>query len=148
MYSSWLNNEQGGGRSPVDPYTVEQRSPQRKKVHKQPWRFYPNKSKTFKEIGSQKSVERSMAERLLLTELQQRHQDQLEGRVATYKPKKRRRGPRTLQPMPRMPKGHQGSKYRNSNASSSPYQMRTNVMSYNDDARMMGFHSLGTRRLG
>ena len=141
--SSWLNNEQGGGRSPVDPYTVEQRSPQRKKVHKQPWRFYPNKSKTFKEIGSQKSVERSMAERLLLTELQQRHQDQLEGRVATYKPKKRRRGPRTLQPMPRMPKGHQGSKYRNSNASSSPYQMRTNVMSYNDDARMMGGPAAG-----
>ena len=130
--SSWLHDEQGGGRSPVDPYIGAARS-QRKQVHKQPWRFNPSKSKTFNEIGSQKNVERSLAERLLLTELQQRHQDQLEGRDPN-KPRRRRRGPRTLQPMPRMPKGHHASKARNNNASSSPYMMRSNLLNYNDAA--------------
>jgi Ca2+-binding EF-hand superfamily protein len=130
--SSWLNNDQDGGRSPVDPYVAERRSPNRKQVHKQPWRFYPNKPKTFTEIGSEKSVERTMAERLLLTELQQRHQDQLEGRLT--KPRRRRRGPRTLQPMPKMPRGHQTSKYRNNNAFSSPHQLRSKIFQYEDNA--------------
>ncbi len=70
-------------------------------VHRQPWRFYPNKSKTFTEIRNAKGAERTLAERLLLTELQQRHQDLAEGRDPG-KPRRRRRGPRTLQPMPHM----------------------------------------------
>jgi Ca2+-binding EF-hand superfamily protein len=88
------------GRSSVAPYDQHARSPVHlgPGVHKQPWRFNPTKSKTFDQIQSSKGVERAMAERLLLTEIQQRHQDALDGKP-TRQPRRRRK-PRTLQPMP------------------------------------------------
>eukprot|EP00946_MAST-07B_sp_MAST-7B-sp1_P001155 g1155.t1 len=68
------------GRSSIGPYTQQVRSPKHigPPVHKQPWRFNPTKSKTFDQIQNSKSVERETAERLLLNEIQQRHQDALD----------------------------------------------------------------------
>ena len=88
------------GRSSVAPYDQHARSPVHlgPGVHKQPWRFNPTKSKTFDQIQNSKGVERAMAERLLLNEIQQRHQDALDGKP--MRQQRRRRKPRTLQPMP------------------------------------------------
>eukprot|EP00946_MAST-07B_sp_MAST-7B-sp1_P001087 g1087.t1 len=100
------------GRSSVGPYAQQVRSPKHigPPVHKQPWRFNPTKSKTFDQIQNSKSVEREMAERLLLNEIQQRHQDALDGKP--LRKQRRRRKPRTLQPMPLRQHQHQQARIR------------------------------------
>ena len=118
------------GRSNVPPYTQAVRSPTSlSSVHKQPWRFHPTKSKTFDEIQNAKGVERAMAERLLLNEIQQRHQDALDGKPQ----RRRRRKPRTLQPMPI--RAHQQARMRQSSIfpaqNHSPQLIQGQYMPYN-----------------